>query len=407
MNRQRVNKRAALIAYYKLQGISDSTSFEYWWNNLLKEEPEFFDTITVANIAQSMTNYLKRSGYFNARVTYKTRESEHYGKVHYDAYPGKIYQFNDITYEVNEPRLATFLAPYWDQSNLRTGEVVSDVVYTREKQRVTDILQNNGFYYFDPAMVSPLIADTVANKVNATFLISESSDPRVLNRYRIGRINIHSDYDPNFSMLYRLDSVTQGYRFLQISPKFKVKPSTILQYVYIKPGDYYSKEKFDRTFRQLNRLGLYRYVNIRESRDEDNPNLLNVDILLPPTKTLLFNFGIDLNRTDLRSGLDKLQSFAIQTGASINKRNLFNGGELLHSNIDYGIEQSFKRGPELVSRHEIRLRNNLAFPRFLDYMGVISGLSKIKTKKGTLLNKNFIEALDDRVTTNILSLIHI
>lgn len=401
LNRQRVNKKAALTAYYKLQNISDSTGFDYWWNNLLKEEPEFFDTLTIANISQSMTNYLKRSGYFNAKVTYTTKVKGKYGKVHYDAYPGKSYHFNDITFEVNEPKLATFLAPYWDKSILQTGEVVSDVNFTREKQRVTSILQNNGFYFFDPAMFAPLIADSVSDKVNATFIISESTDPTVLNRFRIGRINIHSDFDPNFSMLYRMDSMYRGYRFLQISPKFKVKPSTILQYVYIKPGDYYSKDKFDRTFRQLNRLGLYRYVNIRESRDEDNPGVLNVDILLPPTKTLNFNAGLDLNKTDLRSGLDKFQSFALQTSVSINKRNLFNGGELLNTNIDYGIEQSFKGGPQLVSRHEIRLRNTLFFPRFLDYLGVITGLSKIKTKNGTLLNKNFIEALDDRVTTNI------
>jgi len=401
LNRQKVNKNIALNAYYKLQSSQDSTGFNYWWYNLLKEEPEFFDTLTVVNVVRSMTNYLKRSGYFQAHVTYETKVKDKSGSVIYHAFPGKSYTFQDLTFEVLEPKLANFLAPYWEDSKLKNGEIVSDNLYQEEKTRVVSILKNNGFYFFDPSMISPLIADSIGSKINATFLISESRDPEVLTRYRLGRINIHSDFDPNFNMLYRLDTVINDYRFLKINKKFKVKPSTVLRYIYIKKGDYYSKENFDRTFRQLNRLGLYRYVNIKESRDDEEPDILNVDILLPQTKTLNFSYNFDINRTNLKTGVDIFSSFALQLSLAINKRNLFNGGEALHSNIDYGIERSFKKGDNYINRQEIRLKNTLAVPRFMDYLGIMSGLSKIKTKKGSFFEQKFLEALDDRVTSNV------
>ncbi len=401
LNRQQVNKSASLIAYYKLLSLEKNSGFKYWWFNLQKEEPEFFDTITAKNIAQSMENYLKRSGYFQAKVDYTTEVNQYYGTVTYHAHPNKSYQLNDITYEVLEPKLANFLAPYWEKSLLEPGEIVSDNMYQQEKLRVVNILKNNGFYYFDPGMISPLIADSTGSKVNVSFLINESKDPEVLTRFKLGRINIHSDFNPDYNRLYNLDTTINGYRFLQIDKSFRVKPKTIMQYLYIKPGDYYAKDNFDRTFSQLNRLGLYRYVNIRESKDEKDPEKLNVDIFLPPTKTLSYNFDLDFNRTNLRTGLSKFQSIAFQTGNSLSKRNLFNGGELLQMNLDYSVERSFRSGPTAISRNEIRFRNQLSFPRFLDYLGVVNAVSRIKTKNGTLIDSKFVDALHDRVTSNI------
>lgn len=37
----------------------------------------------------------------------------------------------------------------------------------------------------------------------------------------------------------------------------------------------------------------------------------------------------------------------------------------------------------------------------MDFLGIISGLKKIRTKDGYLLTRQFVETLDDRVTTNI------
>ncbi len=393
-------KREAIYTYYKNQGKIDSAkAIRRTFYQMISKEPVFFDTVFIESIKNSMTNFLQKEGYFDAKVTYETSiKKGKFGSVKYIAEPKSQYTFRDITYEVREPELAVFLSPFWEMSFIKRGEVVSDLNYQKEKLRVTELMLNNGFYYFDPSLVGPLVADSIGLEVNAAFRINETDDRKVVQRYKIGRVNIHSDFDPNYNKLYNLDTMVNNYRFLQINKDFKVKPSTILQYVYLKNGDYYSKENFSRTYRQLNRLGLFRYINVNQVIDDGDTTLLNVDIYLPPAKTMDVSYDIDLNYANLRTSTTKLFSVAVQAGTSIVKRNLFNGGESLRSNLSVGYETSFN---SLVNRVDFRFQNSLSVPRFLDFLGIISTMKKIPTKNGRLLSEKFISTLDDRVTTNI------
>lgn len=393
-------KKEAVYTYFKNQGRIDSAGgVRRTFYKMISQEPVFFDSLSINKTRVNMINYLKKEGYFDAEVTYETSIKGKFGSVKYIATPKGRYTFRDVAYEVREPEIAVFLSPYWDKSYLKRGEVVSDANYQLEKNRVSNILFDNGFYFFDPNLVGPLIADSVGHKVNVAFRINETEDRKVVQRYRIGRINIHSDFDQNYSKLYNLDTMINNYRFLQINPKFRVKPSTILRYVYLESGDYYSKSNFTRTYRQLSRLGLFRFINVNQSIDDVDTTLLNVDLYLPPAKTLDFAYSFDASYANLRTSAAAIPSTILnQVGVSVNKRNLFNGGESIRSNASVGYETSFNRA---VNRVDIKFQNNLSFPRFMDFLGIISGLKKIKTKDGYLLTRQFVETLDDRVTTNI------
>jgi len=394
-------KREAVYTYFKNQGKIDSAGgIRRTFYRMISQEPVYFDTTFIESIRNSMTNYLQKEGYFEAVVTYETSiKKGKYGSVKYIAEPGERYIFRDVAYEVREPEIAVFLSPYWNKSFIRRGEVVSDLNYQLEKNRVTELMLNNGFYFFDPSLVGPLIADSLGREVNAAFRINETNDRKVVQRYKIGRVNIHSDFDPNYNKLYNLDTIVNNYRFLQINPRFHVKPNTILRYVYLKSGDYYSKENFTRTYRQLNRLGLFRYINVNQTIDDSDTTLLNVDLYLPPAKTLDFSYNVDLSYANLRTSAAKIPSIISgQLGTSIVKRNLFNGGESVRSNISLGYETSFNKA---VNRFDFKFQNTLTVPRFMDFLGIVSGLKKIKTKKGYLLTKKFVSTLDDRVTTNV------
>lgn len=392
-------KRLPAYTYFKNEGKIDSSGKQPWFYRLVAQQPRYFDSISIENRTVSMNNYLKKAGYFDAKVTYETRlKGDKFGSVKYIAHPGEIYRFRDVTYEVQEPQLAQFLAPYWDNSFIKRGEIVSDEVYQFEKNRVSDILYNSGFYYFDKSLIRPLIADSVGHQVDAVFRLNRTENPTAIQRYKVGRINIRSDYDPTYNKLYNLDTTINGYRFLQIEDKFNVKPNTLLRYIYLKQGDYFSKYNYNRTFRQLNRLGLFRYININQTPDDLDSTMLNIDIYLPPYKSLDFSLDFDVNYTNLQASTSRLFSYATQIGTSILKRNLFNGGELLRTSANVGLETSFD---STVFRNEYRLQNTLTVPRFMDYLGIISGLKTIQTKNGPLLGEKFIATLEDRVTTNI------
>jgi len=393
-------KKEAVYTYFKNQGKIDSAGgVRRTFYKMISQEPIYFDSVAIKKTSINMINYLKKEGYFDAEVTFETNIKGKFGTVKYYAKPKEIYTFRDVAYEIREPEIAVFLSPYWDKSYIKRGAVVSDLNYQLEKNRVSNILFDNGYYYFDPNLVGPLIADSIGHQVNVAFRMNEAADRKIVQRYHIGRINIHSDFDQNYSKLYNLDTIIDNYRFLQINPKFRVKPSTILRYVYLHSGDYYSKANFTRTYRQLSRLGLFRFINVNQTIDDVDTTLLNVDLYLPPAKTLDFAYNLDASYANLRTSAAAIPATILtQAGISINKRNLFNGGESIRSNVSVGYETSFNRA---VNRIDLKVQNNLAFPRFMDFLGIVSGLKKIKTKNGYLLTKQFVETLNDRVTTNV------
>ncbi|MFZ2896415.1 MAG: BamA/TamA family outer membrane protein [Saprospiraceae bacterium] len=393
-------KREAVYSYFKNQGKIDSAGgVKRFFYNIISQEPVYFDSAQIEKTKNNLTNYLKKEGYFDAEVRYTTSIKGKYGKVEYTAIPKQQYFFRDVTYEIREPEISIFLSDSWNKSVLKRGKVVSDLNYQLEKNRISDILFNNGYYFFDPSLIGPLIADSIGHEVNVAFRMNETDDRKVVQRYKIGRVNIHSDFDQNYSKLYNLDTTINNYRFLQISPKFRVKPSTILRYIYLKSGDYYSKANFTRTYRQLNRLGLFRYINVNQTIDDIDTTLLNVDLYLPPAKTLDISYNLDFGYVNLRTSAVAIPATILgQVGASVIKRNLFNGGEALRTNASAGYETSFNKA---VNRIDLKLHNSLSFPRFMDFLGIVSGLKRVKTSKGPLLPKSFIETLEDRVTTNI------
>ncbi len=393
-------KREAVYSYFKNQGKIDSAGgVKRFFYNIISQEPVYFDSLQIEKTRVNLTNFLKKEGYFDAEVKFKTSIKGKFGKVEYIAIPKERYYFRDVTFEIKEPDISIFLSKFWNKTVLKSGEVVSDVNYQLEKNRVSDILFNNGYYFFDPSLIGPLIADSVGHQVDVAFRMNETDDRRIVQQYRIGRVNIHSDFDQNYSKLYNLDTTINNYRFLQINPKFRVKPSTILRYVYLKSGDYYSKANFTRTYRQLNRLGLFRYINVNQTVDDIDTTLLNVDLYLPPAKTLDISYNLDASYVNLRTSAVAIPATILgQVGASVIKRNLFNGGEALRSNVSAGYETSFNKA---VNRVDIKFQNSLSFPRFMDFLGIVSGLKKINTKRGTLLPMSFIRTLEDRVTTNI------
>ena len=66
-------KREAIYTYYKNQGKIDSAkAIRRTFYQMISKEPVFFDTVFIESIKNSMTNFLQKEGYFDAKVTYET-----------------------------------------------------------------------------------------------------------------------------------------------------------------------------------------------------------------------------------------------------------------------------------------------------------------------------------------------
>lgn len=61
---------------------------------MISKEPVFFDTVFIESIKNSMTNFLQKEGYFDAKVTHETSiKKGKFGSVKYIAEPKSQYTF--------------------------------------------------------------------------------------------------------------------------------------------------------------------------------------------------------------------------------------------------------------------------------------------------------------------------
>ncbi|MBK7410746.1 MAG: hypothetical protein IPJ40_23445 [Saprospirales bacterium] len=66
----------------------------------------------------------------------------------------------------------------------------------------------------------------------------------------------------------------------------------MLNTLYLKKGDLFSQDNYDRTNRQLSNLGIFRFVTLKAEPDPDIAGQINFRIYLTPNKR--FEFGTDL-----------------------------------------------------------------------------------------------------------------
>jgi len=126
-------------------------------------------------------------------------------------------------------------------------------------------------------------------------------------RYYIRDVYIRPDFDPlaitgsyddtiKFIIQYKKDSVGKGDYYIIHKPEDRVHPRTVVQSVFIKPGDPFCKMDISRTRSRVSELGIFGYSNIRFKQVQNNDSAL----------TGLLDCNIDLSKK-------KLHSYTVET----------------------------------------------------------------------------------------------
>jgi hypothetical protein len=132
----------------------------------------------------------------------------------------------------------------------------------------------------------------------------------------------------------------------------------------------YNQGEFDRTLRNLNALGVYRFVSVKPVPDSTIEGVMNVAISLSPNKRFSTGYGFDFNYSTLNGGL-----IGISPYVSAVNRNIFSGAERVVTTVNYNIEFDIS-AQRFIYAQEFKIQNEFAFPRFFDYLNIWKGLRK-------------------------------
>ena len=383
--------------YYAGQNNPDSTWFKRWLSNKVGDPPVIFDTIAAERTVDAMTRYLRQRGYWNAEVEYTVRADGHRSSVRYIADPRKRWTIDSISYVSQDSVVQHILDSIATLSPLQPGSPVDFEIYEQDRLRITRTMQNLGYAEFFKNYISQPLADSSDLTMDLEIDVLDPPEGRKHLTFDIGEIRIYPDYASEDPIV--VDTMIDGVRFRSPQYPFLVKPEVLLRSIYFETGDRYRFDDIDKTRKQLNKLGTYRFVTVQPSVNPFDSTLLDYDITLTRNKTMGIGGDIELNYSTLSAARRTL--LGVGFDVSYRHRNLFKGGEYFSSALETGIEFNFK-SDTLINSFNINFQNTFLIPRFIDPIKFYTGLNRIRLgNNGLFGDKVYNWIKDDFSSVNV------
>ncbi len=329
------------LATYSLSG-RDTTK---WINRMLRsigEAPVLYDSASTRRSMADLQMQLVNMGYLRASVDAMTKSKKKKVDVTYFLHPGQPYYIRHVDYVVQDSAIASHLRLDLEQNRqLKQGMLFSVANLDGERKRITQLLNNLGYYRFNKEYIS-FEADSVGKQDIDVVLILRKQ------RLSNGQEAPHQRYHVRnvvFESGDREDSVIH------------LRQGVLRRNTYVKEGDYYSADDLQNTYNHFGRLGAVRYTNITWKEQPDS-NLLDCQIQVSTNKPSTISFQPE--------GTNTAGDLGFAASLTYQNRNLFRGSENLSIELR-GAYEAIK-GLEGYSNHnflEYSLGTKLTFPSFI------------------------------------------
>ena len=301
------------------------------------EEPVILDSSLTSQTVQQLNKYLFSKGFFNCKVK-DTVQLDRKGKkatVIYKLMPGIPYIISKITYQMEDEKLGALLLKDTIGSLLKRGDNYDTEKLVQERQRITSLALNSGYYYFENAYLNFDIDSANANhsvSINVRLkkfsrAFSSSNDSLVLvnhTRYKINHVYFIPEAvlgdlrEINFKDTLRVKN--SDLIFLLNKP-MQYRPSVFASNVDIHSGHIFRKDTAEITYKALLGLGIFKNVSVQFFPSKDFNNRLDCYIVCNPL--------IKQSITAETEGINTSGNLGVDGSLIYQNRNFFKGGELV------------------------------------------------------------------------------
>jgi len=219
------------------------------------------------------------------------------------------------------------------------------------------LLKNNGYFYFSPGLLV-FKADTIEvdHSVSFRLALKDSIPVNALTPYRINKVLIDQDYSLSTdSTSKQKDTVSYQHNLFLVTKSEKaIRPNVLLESVYLKKGEIYSRENHEITLNRLMSMEHFKFVSVKfVDSDTMASGFLDVRIWMTPMTKRTVKAEIDL--------VSKSNNFM---GPKIDigylNRNTFHGAERLSLNLAGSFEAQV--GKQNQFSYSLMPQAELSFP---------------------------------------------
>lgn len=336
-----------------------------WLYKNLGESPILISEVNPTLRASVAQQILEEYGYFHSTVTpeviIQSTDSVS-AKTSYHITMGQPHLLDSIEYQIfNIPlkNLEEFCSK--EHSLLKKGQPFGVLSLENERIRISEHLRQNGYYFFQPNHII-YEADTVQvpDRVQLRVQLSDKMLPEAYKPWQIGSITFNIRDGINSALT---DSLLIGDILYKFHKRPPVRLSVLTPRTKIAVDSLYRYSDQMNTLRAMAELNTFAYTDITYRVSNDSTaNKLNV----------IINSQLDKPYSTELEGLFRFKSnnqVGPGVNLSINRKNIFKGGELLTITARGSYEWETKRTQQGnswdINSYELGLSAALTFPRLL------------------------------------------
>lgn len=336
-----------------------------WIFNKLASKPIFITAVNPDVRTKVAYNILRENGYFNGHTSFvidPDPKNPKKAKISYRVEMNNAYTYDSIRYIRMRNIMDTLIQTNIGNRLLRDGNNFNVAQLEAERQRISSLLRNNGFYYFRPEFIT-YQADTMLNPGKVALRVTPQPGlPRtVLHPWKIGNISVWLN---GFNNEAPTDSVRYKDMTIHYENKLRVRPSILYNRLKFRSGELYSQQQQEKSQIALSRLGIFRYSEMQYTPQDTSRRCDTLNLKINTVYDLPLDGELEFNVTSKSN--DQIGPGAI---FSVTKRNVFGGGETFGVRLSGSYEwQTGKRidgAKSAINSWELGASGTLTFPQVL------------------------------------------
>lgn len=299
-----------------------------WWMRW-GEPPVIYNPQQKDLTENNLLRYLHTKGYFDAQVSSKVKLRHKRAYITYQIKENKPYLIRKIQLNTADTAIQQLLEPYEQQSLMQQGQNYDQDVLTHERERIQELLLNQGYFGFSKQYISFNIDTTGDDRTVAVeTVVALPTGSKAHRTYPIDSVVwVVAPKQP--VQAPTTISTYQGITFK--APHKSLNPKVIASKIPLTPSQLYSAQAIIETRKRLARLDMFRYIHITH----DTTAIGNLITYIHTAPTSSFQLANELGIQVSQDAPIPQPSYEL----SLKSRNLFKQLEILKLGVQISLEE--------------------------------------------------------------------
>ena len=353
-----------------------------WMRKTFGKAPVLMSNVNPRLRTQVARELLRARGYFSGYVAYDVMQQTNpkKAKIGYTVNMGELTTIDTLAYTKFPATAQALIDSASSEALVRKGDPFDVSTLDAERTRISTLLRNNGFFYYQPSYAYYL-ADTIAAHARAQVRLqyADSLPARVGRQWYIGSINLQMRKS---AMQQLTDTISRRYFTLAYTGKRPpIRAGAITRDLKLRPRQLYSYSNYQQSVNTLTAKGLFSRVDLSFAPRDTSAACDTLDLTLDCVFDKPYDVYVEANMVGKTTG---------RVGPGIvvgmTKRNAFRGGEKLSLNLKGSYEwQTGHKADGTSSKfnsYEYGVDVTLEFPRLLFIDRLLSRVRRKRMREG-------------------------